>query len=436
MRMYAPSFTWYEACLWALLALAIIVRIMKLQLMEFKGDEFMFLMESFRDPFALSQIHAVRSIVPIPHPPMFAYLLALPTSLTVSPIAVTAYIVGLNLLGLWLLHAFCRQVLSKEIALATTTLVASMPWAIIFSRKIWNPDIVFPCEMLFLLALAMLLRSYRPWKLYLFALALAIFLQAHLLSMFSIIPLAAVFWFAKPHIEKTHLKRAGLFLFVLHIPYLAYCLTTDAPTFVGERMGSGLNIQLFIDNVLWWLNTSTGLGFSYLLGESGYDAFLKTFSLAWAEVVFRMYVLLGVVAYFWCISKTIDSLKRSGAEALAPYKLMMLFLLVWSVFLLVFLSASNVSSPPHYWVSLMVIIPFCVVLFLHSIARHVLPVFRHVVHGILLIVIATNIVFMLSFYSFLENHHEKITGDYGTPYMFERDSWNERLESAAGDELY
>ena len=439
MRHLQASVRWFELALWTLLILAITVRVMKLPLMEFKADEFLFLMRSFQEPFNLERIHDIRSLIPIPHPPMFAYLLALPTSLTVSPLAVTAYIVGLNLLGLWFLYSFCRHVFSRDIALSVTTFVASMPWSVIFSRKIWNPDIVFPCEMLFLLAFVWLLKEYKPWKLYIFAIALSIYMQAHLLLLFSIFLVLFIFWIARLPVHRDHLVRAFLLLFILHLPYLAYAFSADTKEIDLFRQyhvySAGIDWGVGGTNLLWWLKTSSGLGFSYLLGEGAYETFTNTFLLRFIEIVFTLFAAISVLAYFWCLNGTIASLRKRGRGGLEPYKLVVLYLLLWSLLLFTMLSAGQIESVPHYWVSSLFILPFCTVLFMQAMYRHMQRALQCVVHGFFLLVVTCNIIFMLSFYSFIEKNPEAIDGDYGTPFMFDREMWEGYLESGAAGTL-
>ncbi len=433
LRKFLHSHDWFRVALWVLLTLGVIVRIIKLPLMEFKGDEFHFLTQSFLHPFSLSQIHEVRSAVPIPHPPSFAYFLAFPASMTVDPIAVTASIVWVNLIALWMFYAFCRRLFSKDAALISTALLASMPWAVIFSRKIWNPDLVIPLQILFLLGFSSLLRQYKPWKLYLFVVLLVLFLQAHLLSLFSVIPAVAVLLVARLPITRKQSVYAGAIFSALFIPYLSYMFGfADEPsTFVRDTVGFGLSPDIFQQNLGWWMKTSTGLGFEYLLGESGYTAMLDIYHLSWTPYVFMAYVITAICAFTWVLSKMLKEIFFKKTEQYPPSLLILLFLVLWGALLPTILTAAQKVAFPHYWVSIIIVLPICFGVVMYNSMRKIPPLLQNILRSAIVLVVGTQVVFMMSFYSFLEHHHEKIAGDYGTPYMFEQSRWERDIENTA-----
>ena len=436
IRKYIAKGDWFAPSLWFLLFMGVIVRIIKMPLMEFKGDEFHFLTQSFLHPFALSQIHDVRSAFPIPHPPSFAYFLAFPVSLTVDPIAITAFIAWVNIIALWLFYGFCRRLFAKEAALISTALLASMPWAVIFSRKIWNPDLVFPCQIVFLIALEHLVRAYKPWKLYVFVVALVLFLQAHLLSLFSIIPVAVVLYIAKLPIQKSEKVRASALFFALFLPYLSYMFGFEGtgPASISKTLSeSGVSGDIMLHNLQWWMQTSTGLGFEYLLGDSGYASFLDLYHLAWAPYVFMVYITAAICALVWILTKMLGDMLWFQKEGYPPFLLVLLFLVLWSIVLPVLLTTAHKIGYPHYWVSIIIVFPICFGVMSHSVLRLLPVLWKNIARAFIVLCVATQVIFMLSLYGFLEHHHEKITGDYGVPYQFEKENWEAAIENAAID---
>jgi hypothetical protein len=88
-------------------------------------------------------------------PPLFIDLLAVPLSLGCGPVGVAAFVAVLNLAGIAAFLALARTLFPAPAALVATLLYASMPWSVLFSRKIWAQDLVAP----FLIAAAWLLAS-------------------------------------------------------------------------------------------------------------------------------------------------------------------------------------------------------------------------------------------------------------------------------------
>ena len=91
--------------LWLLLGCGLIVRSMKLSLMEFKSDEMYFISQSLLHPFA----PAIHSSIAISHPPTFAYFLSMVTAFTTDPLMITTVIVCANLAALWLCYLLCKK---------------------------------------------------------------------------------------------------------------------------------------------------------------------------------------------------------------------------------------------------------------------------------------------------------------------------------------
>jgi len=434
MRKFLEQYHWFTIFLWILIAMGVVVRVVQLPLMEFKGDEFHFLTQSFLHPFALSQIHDVRSPFPIPHPPSFAYFLAFPASLTVNPVAITASIAWINIVALWMFYGFCRRVFGKNVARISTALLASMPWAVIFSRKIWNPDLVFPCQMLFLISFEHLIRSYKPWKLYVFVVMLVLFLQAHLLSLFSIIPIVIVLSIARLPIQRLHAIKASALFIALFLPYISYIFGTRTggiETISHYFSSGGLNMMIMHENILWWAKTSTGLGFDYLLGVDAYQFFLQTYHIQWVPYVFAWYVMAAACGVLWILSRMMRDIVWYAKDTYPPYLLVLLFLTLWSVLLPILLTAANTVGPPHYWVSIIIVLPICFGV-LADEALHALPqFFKNILQWGIIVVISCQVFFLFSFYGFLQHHHERITGDYGVPYIFEKQQWEKAIEDSA-----
>ena len=76
--------------------------------------------------------------------PIYYYILAIPFLVSTNPIVASAFVACLNIVGVAFTFKFAREFFNERIALIATALAAVSPFAILFSRKIWNPDLIFP----------------------------------------------------------------------------------------------------------------------------------------------------------------------------------------------------------------------------------------------------------------------------------------------------
>ncbi len=104
-------------------------------------------------------LEGIISSVGIPNPPTSIYLMALPYRFTSNPIIATMFIAGLNVLGVGLFWYILRRYYGYGVALVGGLLFAVNPWAVFFSRKIWQQNFWLP---FFLLGL--LLALYGLWE--------------------------------------------------------------------------------------------------------------------------------------------------------------------------------------------------------------------------------------------------------------------------------
>ena len=153
--------TWLVAAL--LLAAAVVVRLAWLQWTEYSGDEHFFLVRAF-EALHGGVDYGYPTSAGIRVPPFFVYLVAVPVFFTHDPVLVAGFIAVLNVIGLVLLFFFARELLGARSAVLVTLLMAAAPWSIMFSRKIWNLDAIFPLVVAMHLALFSNLREYSRWK--------------------------------------------------------------------------------------------------------------------------------------------------------------------------------------------------------------------------------------------------------------------------------
>jgi len=126
------------------------------------------------------------SSVGVPNPPLFIYLLALPLFLIRDPFGAAVFIALSNVAAVGICYLLGRRYFSPFVALASASLYALAPWAVIFSRKIWAQDLLPVFVGGFLLAAHAFLVDRRPrslaWLLVLAAVAMQLHLSALILA--------------------------------------------------------------------------------------------------------------------------------------------------------------------------------------------------------------------------------------------------------------
>ena len=132
---------------WLLLAaiagVASYVRLADLSLMEFKGDEALGhqrIVEAARDGrWPLATDPGSRDYR---RPAIFVYLMALSAFVSSDPVVHAGFVAVLGILTVALCFLLAWRFFGSTAAVIAALLFAVAPWAVIYSRKIWVPDLV------------------------------------------------------------------------------------------------------------------------------------------------------------------------------------------------------------------------------------------------------------------------------------------------------
>jgi|GEM_PF-6686086 len=112
-----------------------------LGLAEFKGDESHVLLMA--EGIARGQSYpliGIGSSLGIPNAPFFVYLMAVPELLSREAIVATGFVALLDVAAVLLSYYFVARYFDRPTAVTAALLFAVSPWAIIFSRKVWEQD--------------------------------------------------------------------------------------------------------------------------------------------------------------------------------------------------------------------------------------------------------------------------------------------------------
>src|SRR5258708_11766182 len=133
----------------AILILAAVLRLGWPGVVEFKRDE------ANLSVLTLDLVHGrnfpllgIDSSVGIRNAPMNVYALVPPYLLSSNPVLATEYVGLLNVIAVLLVYGLARRYYGVLPAVMAGLLYAGSPWAVIYSRKIWAPDMLPVCVLL------------------------------------------------------------------------------------------------------------------------------------------------------------------------------------------------------------------------------------------------------------------------------------------------
>jgi len=414
-----------------LLLAGIVLRFVFIRDMEFKGDEYTLTVMAYRNVFGpyWAQV-ANQSSVGIPNPPFFVYLMSFPVLYSLSPVFLTLWIALLNVLGIVILFLVLRKIFTSLMALEITAVVASAPWAIVFSRKIWTPDALFPFFALFLYFLVSHASHKRAWKIVLLFLLLALLAQLHMSAWFLPLPLLIFVAGNRPrlHWELAWPLALGLFCaLIIWLPYLL-ALSHDGFASVRDFLASRGGGSWSIQNLFWAFRITGTQGFEYLLGP-GMQKFSRPLILGisqWMSVVYQVITVVGFFFLLWHLSLRTRFFSRIDRVE-SWEKLLSLLFLIFMVIQVCYI-LFHIPAFPHYNVIFYPFLALLFVTFLRQIVEKKFPVFRSFNSLLIIAVILANLTFSYSFLLLVHRNPEVIKGDYGVPYRLQAAEWEQQLQ--------
>ena len=128
-----------------LLLILIVAAILRLGwpgITEFKFDE----ASMFRRALLLARegqwpVDVVSSIAGVDHPPLMAYLLAIPFVITRHPAAPVIWLGLLSVAAVFLTYVFGSRYFDRRVGLIASALFAAAPWAVFYSRRLWAQNV-------------------------------------------------------------------------------------------------------------------------------------------------------------------------------------------------------------------------------------------------------------------------------------------------------
>ena len=289
-----PNFVWVLFLL--IVLIAAYFRLASLNLAEFKSDEagtaivLKALVEHGQVPFLGPPLSTGGSSGPI-----YYYILAIPFLISTNPVVASTFVAALNIVGVIFTFKFAREFFNERIALMATALDAVSPFAILFSRKIWNPDLIFPFTVILFFCLYTFVIKGRPKYLVPIFALYAIILQIHPVTLFLAPVILLFLWRFRSGIRLKYLLVGVALFLMLFAPFIYGQVSSG----FGEGGSFASTLKDFIfDNVnlsvVGLLSADTsGAGFDYILGSSAPAFFSSIFNVNDYFIVENICLYLG-----------------------------------------------------------------------------------------------------------------------------------------------
>lgn len=378
--------------------ISLLFRVTNLDLIEFKADEGINLFLATRPLFGHSFVPGgTVSSLGITNLPLINYILLPLTIISTDPKIISFFIGFLNSLAIVAFFIIVRRYYNQTTALASSLLIATSPWAILFSRKIWAQDFLFPLFIPLFLSIHKIIidKNQKYWLLFSFSSLLLV--QIHQSVIFFLAPLILFMIIYRVKINFKYLIYGVVAGLIPTLHYIYYQLSTgcfDCKMFLssGQRVSDQASLALFI-RPLQLLNQ--GNFFGILREDVIY--FATEFPLAYLakQIYFIEYILLliGMVLFF-------RNFKKMG-------------FIIFPVIILPFIYAFFKLEPHiHYF---LIIAPF-LFLFLGVSLNFFLSSkkkFLIFLSGtVFILLISVSLYYNFAFYSTVR-HQKNIKGDYG-----------------------
>lgn len=380
------------------IVLSAIFRLTNLDLIEFKTDEASNLLLSSRVLFG----HAlppggIATSTGILNPPLFNYLLLPFTFISVDPKFITFIIALSNALAIGFLFLIVKKYYSQTLAFIISLLIAFSSSAIIFSRKIWPPDIVLPFAVVIFYSIHKIIVEKKT-KFWIPLSAFLLFVtQLDLAYVFFSLILFLFLLLSKPQINIKYIIFGLVIGIIPLLPYATYQLKNSCPDCplvfsVGKKLAAERSISLFTIP----LKITTQGDFRFVMGDdlitfaNNFPFFNKLRGVFYAESIL---IIFGIFIYW----------KKYPKLRFLPYTM---FFVPLSYFLF------RLETSIHYFVILMPFLFFFTGIAIYTFLNSKKPILKYLSLFTFLSIIATSIMFNSSFFDLLSKN-KGFRGDYG-----------------------
>lgn len=386
-----------------IIIVASIFRVFYLDLIEFKFDEAYYIYQLTQ--FKLSHVasfHSGISSSGMHNFPLFHYILIFLGIFSIEPQWFSFEIAIINVLLVGFFYLFIKKFYGNIIAVSSSLLLATSPWAILYSRKIWQPDLIllFLLPAFYFLHRLTILNNIKRTSFLLF-LFLTLLWQEYFAGFYLLILTPIILSVGKIKFSYKYALFGFMLGLIPALTYISYNLSStpfcvDCRAFFsyqGEARVFDLNNFIRPSQIL------TGLYFENSLGNN-MPEFLQIYPiLKILNYVFLMEFLLFLFGIYYIL------------KFQAKYKFILFYLLIPVIYFL-----TKNPARMYYFIVLM---PVMLILFgsafqlFFKLTKNL--TLKIVISLLLVTIIGSNLFFVYSFYQFLDSK-KVIDGDFGAIY--------------------
>lgn len=415
-NLLTSHFFWFVI----ILIIAAIPRIFFLDLIEFKFDEAFNVYQVaqfYQNP--VINFHSGISSSGIHNFPLLNYLLIILGFFSHNPQYLSFLIALINTILVGTFYLIVKKFYGNLTGVYAGLLLASSPWAILYSRKIWHPDLILLFAVpIFYILNKLFLSPFKKSKLIFGLFLLLTLLSQQHFSGFYLLFLTPIF--LKIYQIKFSFKQMllGILMGLIPtIPYILFNLSSNPFCYDCHALFDyGKQVRVFdLNNFLRPLQIANGSYFDNVLGFD-YPLFLASSP------------ILNIFNYFFVFEYLIPIL---GLILILKYQRKYLFIVFYSITIPVIYFLTKNPPRMHYFV---IFLPWVILLyglffkfFWDKTKRNI---FRIIIITVITFLIIINFIFIFSFYNFLALK-KNINGDYGPIYSETEKYLNEETKQYA-----
>lgn len=385
---------------------AAVFRLTNLDLIEFKLDEantFFAAVKFYSEPY-LAQNAGVSSST-LYNMPLFYYLITILAAPFKNPQAISFLIGLINSIMVALFYLIVKKYYGNLTAVFASLLMAFSPWMILYSKKIWGPDLILLFAVPAFYFIHRLIIDRKPISIFGLSLSLALLFQLHFSAIVMAVVSAAVIVFLRAKISWKGLILGLIIGLIPLIPYFtqesfscAECILPQAERFFDPN------------NFYRGLQMINGSDFESVLGDD-YVVFANQYPMIKLFQILFIFEFLLIFVGGWYLFK--------------DKKLRLLLLYVAVPALVAFVTQTPARI--YYYLATS---PFIFLVYAFGISHLGGVVKRHlrgVSITIITIIIIINVIFEVLFYSFI-SQKQTIQGDYGPIFRITERIAEEKLQ--------
>lgn len=399
-RESGRSHKWHIFFLLVIAALATFTRLYHYELTEFKIDEahYPWTAKHFWDDGVWPTWGITSANTFITQSPMYTYFIIFFSTISLSPMYLSAMIAVANAVGVVVMYLFLRRFFTSRAAVFASLLFAVNPWAVLFSRKLWIIELSPVFALLFMYVLYHAIFNRKPWAIAASLGILGILMQFHLTALHFGIFIPIILVFALRLNMKAAFCIGMLLLLVTFVPWGIF------------NVKHPKNLERFVE----YSQRPSSFDAAALSHVPNYVTTLRMreYSLGGSAEKFQYpaldFIDMAVITAYLCavIFALSNAINRK-----------FFLLLAWLLPLILLFTVPKSHVPMEYFIHIIPVQFIILGIFLDALyERH--PILKPAVILFVLIIVAYQIGFVISFYEFIDRE-KNINGDYGMPLKYQ-----------------